>query len=196
MEQPDDVGAFTLDPLDPMRNEQVGLLAAMHYRYLFEELARTGRRAGGCPLAPWLTTLLLRHEGGVAGFVALDVRTRAIELLYVERLYRRQGLATAALDALSGAMPELLALKAPLTPAGRALADRLGLPVVDPEPGQQEAAHGDLTAWEQGLRAQCRHRRGGRPDRPCKRCYRNALEGYVEDLVVEHAAVMRAGATA
>ncbi|MFF2168131.1 GNAT family N-acetyltransferase [Streptomyces sp. NPDC058175] len=193
MELPNDVGVFTLDPLDPMLNEQVSLLAAMHYRYLFEELARTGRRAGGCPLAPWLTTLLLRHDGGVVGFVALDVRTRAIELLYVEQPYRRHGLATAALDALSGAMPELLALKAPLTPAGRALAERLGLPVVEPETGQQEAARADLTAWEQNLRVQCRHRRGGRPDRPCKRCYRNALEGYVEDLVVEHAAAIRAG---
>lgn len=195
MEQPDDVGAFTLDPLDPMLNEQVSLLAAMHYRYMLEELDRTGRAAAGFPLAPWLTTLFIRWQGSALGFVAIDVSRRSIELIYVDAPYRGQGLATAALESIAGPCPELLAMKAPLTPAAAALTARLGLPVTESTPEQVADGERFLTALEQGLRKRCRHKtKSGHPGRPCKRCYRDALQAYTENLIVKQTTAIRTAA--
>lgn len=192
MQQPDTADDFALDLVDTLANEDVASLARMYHRYLIEEFDRTGRRAAGAPYGLGLMALFLRLDGDAAGFITLDIGARTVELLYVEAPYRRKGLATAALDSLTRPLPELLAAREPLTPAGEAFTVRYGLPVVEPEGGQHAATQGDLAAWEEGLRKECRHAFRSRPaGRPCQSCYRTALVDYVDARVVMQAAGIR-----
>ncbi|MGW7630476.1 GNAT family N-acetyltransferase [Streptomyces griseoincarnatus] len=165
---------------------QIAALASSYHRYLREELDRLGHLAPGFPIARWLTTVFIQWRGNVAGFVSADVRRRSVELVYVDEPFRGHRLGTTALTTLAQMCPEPMALKGPLSPAGQALADRLGLAVTYSEPEQIQAAEQDLEALHREIRKRCRHKQAGNPGKPCKRCYRRILLNYSVNTVMAH----------
>lgn len=177
---------LTLDPIDPMSNEQVAHIARLHHGYMREELDRTGKMAAGFPMALWLVTMFIRCHGQIAGYIAADVKRRSIEMVYVDKPFRGRHLGTTAVTVLSQLCPEPMALKAPLTPAGQALADRLGLRTAENTPDQIATAERDLDDLHKTIQKKCQHKRTGDPRKPCKRCYRQVLLSYTTEMVMAH----------
>lgn len=178
---------------DPRSQAHIGGLTAMHQGYLAEELQRTRRHAPGFPLAPWLRTVLLSEGSVFAGYVAADVARCSVELIYIAPKYRRHGLATRVLTDLAASCPRPMELKAPLTPGGQGLADKLGLGVAWSSPEQLAEAEEELRVLEAAVRRHCKHgrRRGGDPRRTCPRCYRSVALETAAGMVAGYARLAR-----
>lgn len=183
---------ITLEGYVSDNEEHVANLGAMFSRYLLEELDRTGRMALGTPASGFLLTMLIKVEGRYAGFLSLDLARCSIELVFIKAEFRGRGLATLALVATESYAPRPLAMKAPLSPGGAVLAERLGLSVAENDEEEAAESEQSVQVLESGVRARCTHkRRGGDPRRPCKRCYQWALRKYAQELVDDHARKMR-----
>lgn len=173
------------DPADPA---QVNTLVRLFGDYLAEELERTGRMVPGFAVAGFLRTLIVRVGGAMAGFVAVDVKRRSVETIYVAPEYRRRGAATLVLANLAHGCPQPMALKAPLSPGGEALAGHLGLGVAHSTPEQVADLEQTLANAEDTIRRHCKHKRTGDPRKPCRRCYRTGVLRYAEVTVRGYAA--------
>jgi GNAT superfamily N-acetyltransferase len=179
---------FHYDPFDPAHPDQGRQLAGMYEGYLLEEFDRTGKLAPGFPVAFFLQTLLVWDGTKAVGFCSVDPKRCSVELMYITPAYRRKGLALVLLAQLAATCPRPMELKAPLTPGGRALADRLQLGIALPEEDQ------DLTGLHRAINARCRHRRGN-PLNPCRRCYRAGLPKVAARVVGTYVIACRAAAT-
>jgi GNAT superfamily N-acetyltransferase len=174
---------MTADPFDPASDENIATLTGMFAGYLVEELDRTGHMVPGHAVAGFLRTGIIRIDGEAVGFFSADLKRSSIELIYVKPEHRGQGVATLALAHLAHACPEPMALKAPLSPGGEALAERLHLRIAESTPEQAEENREAVRQAEQALMRQCRHKRTGDPRKPCKRCYRAGLRKYASVVV-------------
>lgn len=156
-------------------------LTEMFGAHLEEEFERTGRLAMGLPVAGFLHTIMLSWAKHSAGFAALDVRRGSLELLYVRPPFRGLGIAGAVVRHLSAVSAAPLALKAPLSPAGQALAERHGLRVAHSTVSEAADSERAVSALTQHIRATCRHRSTpGAPGRLCPRCCRKYARRYAE----------------
>lgn len=160
---------FHYDPFDPAHPDQVSSLVDMYKGYLLGEFDRTGEQAAGFPVAFFLHTLLIWNGDKAVGFCSIDLRRCSVELIYITPVYRGRGLALALLAQLKASCPRPMELKAPLSPGGRGLADRLQLGIAMPEEDDD-----DPTELHRKINAQCRHKRGN-PLKPCPRCYRAVM---------------------
>lgn len=177
---------------DPTCDEDVDILVRLYGDYLVEELERTGHMVPGMAVAGFLRTMLLRMDGEPAGFVSADLSRYSVEVIYVAPEFRRLGAATLVLANMVRTCPQPLALKAPLSPGGEALAARLGLLVSEPTPEQARGVEKDVADGERMMMQRCRHKRTGDPRKPCMRCYRPGVRRYADGLVRRYAAEVRA----
>ncbi len=177
---------------DPTRDEDVDVLVRLYGDYLVEELERTGHMVPGMAVAGFLRTMLLRMDGTPAGFVSADLSRYSVEVIYVAPEFRGLGAAGMVLANLARTCPQPLALKAPLSPGGEALAARLGLEVSEPTPDQACGVDRDVRDGERMMMQRCRHKRTGDPRKPCMRCYRPGVRRYADGLVRRYAAEVRA----
>lgn len=159
---------------NPRSTHHTRRLIAMYQAYMLEELERTGTAAPGLPAAGYLKTLLIHHGNDIAGFCSLDGARHSVELVYVDPEHRGQGLATTLLARLAATCPHPMRLKAPLTPGGQALANRLGLGIADYTETELRRAVRGMERLHQAIRANCPHK-GGNPAAVCRRCYRKTL---------------------
>jgi GNAT superfamily N-acetyltransferase len=180
------------DPFDPTSDQHVDILTGMYTDYLIEEQDRTGHIVPGFPVAGFLRTAIIRINGEPAGFFSADLKRYSIELIYVKPEYRGQGIATLALAHLAHACPQRMALKAPLSPGGEALAKRLNLGVAESTPEQIAENADTIRKAEQAMKQRCRHKRTGDPRRACRRCYQAGLRKYAETVVRGYSAGVRA----
>ncbi|MBZ6252185.1 GNAT family N-acetyltransferase [Streptomyces olivaceus] len=118
-------GVTVFNPLDPWHFWN---LRELYRAYVLDEFDRTGETAPGVPLAEWLTTALLWEDGRAVGFVSIDTKRAAVELLYVHPEHRRTGKARFLFAVAEDCCAAPVAAKGPITPAGRALIDALGMP--------------------------------------------------------------------
>ena len=183
---------MTADPFDPTSDEHVATLTGMFADYLVEELDRTGHMVPGHAVAGFLRTAIIRISGEEVGFFSADLKRSSIELIYVKPEHRGQGVATLALVHLAQGCPQPMALKAPLSPGGEALAKRLRLGVAESTPEQAEENREAVRKAEQALTQQCRHKRTGDPRKPCKRCYRTGLRKYARIVIGGYSEGVRA----
>jgi GNAT superfamily N-acetyltransferase len=183
---------MTADPFDPTSDEHVDTLTVMYTDYLVEEQDRTGHMASGFPVAGFLRTAIIRINGQPAGFFSADLKRYSIELIYVKPEYRGQGVATLSLAHLAHACPQRMDLKAPLSPGGQVLAERLNLGVAESTPEQIQEDADTVRKAEQAMKHRCRHKRAGDPRKPCKRCYRTGLKKYARIVVGGYSAGVRA----
>lgn len=177
---------------DPTRDDHVDILVRLYGDYLVEELERTGHMVPGMAVAGFLRTMLLRMDGEPAGFVSADLTRYSVEVIYVAPEFRGLGAATLVLANMVRTCPQPLALKAPLSPGGEALAERLSLLVSEPTPEQARSVEKDVTDGERMMMQRCRHKRTGDPRKPCMRCYRPGVRRYADGLVRRYAAEVRA----
>jgi GNAT superfamily N-acetyltransferase len=184
--------SLTGQNFDPMSDQQVKDLARMFADYLEQELERTGRLVPGFAVAGFLRTLIIQVDGKPVGFVSADLKRFSVELVYVEPEYRGQGVATLALADMARSCPQPMVLKAPLSPGGEALAERLGLGRAESTPEQVVEREESIAEAEQMIRQQCRHKRTGDPRRVCRRCYRVGVRRYAERFVWGYAMGVRA----
>lgn len=186
-----DVSQARTTEFNPRSAAEARRIIELYQAYLLEELERTGVVAPGLPVALYLKTLIVWHDDVITGFCSLDLGRYAIELIYIEPTYRRQGIARMLLAALNASCPGQMRAKAPLTPSSQALVDSLGIPST--EPGQEEVRHAarSLEELHRDINAHCRHRRGN-PSRPCRRCYRSNLLKSAEIAVSAYVAARRA----
>jgi GNAT superfamily N-acetyltransferase len=183
---------MTADPFNPASKEHIETLTAMYTDYLLEELDRTGHMVSGTPVAGFLRTAIIRINEDPAGFFSADLKRCSIELIYVKPEFRGQGVAALALAHLAHGCPRPMALKAPLSPGGQILAERLGLGVAESTPEEIREADEAISAAEQALRRRCQHKRVGNPQSLCKRCYRAGLRKYARTVVGGYSAEARA----
>ncbi|MCF0086688.1 MULTISPECIES: GNAT family N-acetyltransferase [unclassified Streptomyces] len=179
------------DPFDPASDEHVTLLTGMYVDYLVEEQERTGHMVPGFPVAGFLRTSIIRVGGQPAGFFSADLKRYSIELIYVKPEYRRQGVALVSLLHLARSCPQRMDLKAPLSPGGQALAERLHLGVAESTPEEIEGDAEAVRKAEREMRKRCRHKGARDPRRPCPRCYRAFLRKYAHQVVGGYAAGIR-----
>ncbi|MFD9249602.1 GNAT family N-acetyltransferase [Streptomyces bottropensis] len=177
---------------DPTRDEDVDTLVRLYGDYLVEELERTGHMVPGMAVAGFLRTEILRMDGEPAGFVSADLARYSVEVIYVSPGFRGMGAATLVLANMVRTCPQPLALKAPLSPGGEALAARLGLRVSEPTPEQARDVEESVRDGERMMMLRCRHKRTGDPRKPCMRCYRPGVRRYADGLVRRYAAEVRA----
>lgn len=158
-------------------------LTEMFVAYLQEEFERTGQLAMGMPVAGFLRTIMLSCDEHSAGFAAFDAQRGSLELLYVRPSFRGRGIAGSVVRHLTaGSAP--LALKAPLSPGGQALADRHGLSVAHSSASEAADSERAVCALMQRIRAVCRHRSApGAPGRICPRCFRKYAGRYAERVI-------------
>lgn len=187
-------GPLQAAAFDPHSADHIAALTAMHQGYLLEELERTGHHAQGFPLAGWLRTIVLGIDNTAVGFVAADLNRRSVELVYVAPEHRAHGLAGSMLAELSRTCPAQLTVKAPLSPAGEALANRLGLPVVQPTAAQERQGVDAQQELHRALDRRCHHRRSN-PAAVCRRCLRSLLTRSAEAHVMSYVALVRAYGT-
>ncbi|MFF1743885.1 GNAT family N-acetyltransferase [Streptomyces mirabilis] len=171
--------------------EHVRMLIDLYRAYLLEEADRTREHASGIPVAVWLQTLMVSIGSTPAAFCSVDLGRLAVELVYVTPEFRGHGVAAWLLRELARTCPGQLSIKAPLSPAGAALAARAGL-VVD-FPTQKQQAEGEQAQREMrhAIEKQCRHRRAGDPRATCRRCLRTLLTRSAEAHVMSYVAVAR-----
>jgi GNAT superfamily N-acetyltransferase len=177
---------------DPHSDEHVSSLGRMFTDYLLEDLERLGHFPPGIPLANWLWTLMVYVDGRPAGFCSIDYKRCSVELVYIAPAYRRFGLARRLLGDIRDSCPKALALKAPVSPGGQALADSLGLPLSVPTESEIAAAQRTLDDLHQSIRERCRHKQTGDPRRPCMRCYRTALKRSAAAMITTPCYAIRA----
>lgn len=164
-------------------DECVGL-AAMYSTYLVEELDRTGHMAPGFPVADFLRTFIIWADGKPAGFVSIDIERSSVELIWIAEHCRGKGLATKALSDLADSCPRPMELKAPLSPGGEVLAERLKLALAYSTPEQILQAKAAVSSVEQLMRRLCKHKRkSGDPRSTCRKCYVTCLRRHSTNLV-------------
>lgn len=172
-------------------HECVGL-AAMYSKYLEEELDRTGHMAPGFPVASFLRTVIIWTGNKPAGFVSIDIDRASVELIWVAEHCRGQGIATEALSKLASSCPRPMELKAPLSPGGEVLAERLGLNLAHSTPEHIQEAKAAISSVEQMMRRMCKHKRkSGDPRRTCRKCYVTCLRRHASNIVGAHAHMAR-----
>lgn len=167
---------------DPRSAEQCRRLIETYQAHLLEELERTGEAAPGFPVAFYLKTLIVWSDDAIAGFCSVDLHRLSVELIYIDPSHRGQGLARFVLTSLGATCPEPMRAKGPLSPAGQALVDSIGIGVADPDEEQQIEAVASLKSMHRTMAAHCRHKVSN-PGRPCLRCYRKALKKSAEVVV-------------
>jgi GNAT superfamily N-acetyltransferase len=183
---------ITGEVFDPHSAEHVRALIRMHQDYLLEELARTGEHALGVPAAGWLRTMVLRAGGDFAGYFAADMGRHSVELIYVVPEFRGHGLSTQVLAELAAKCPQPMSVKAPLTPGGQRLADKLGLHIAYSTPEELQETSQTLAELRRGVDQHCTHKRTGDPRRPCMRCYRAAVKKSATATVMAYVALAHA----
>ncbi|MFD8260214.1 hypothetical protein ACFV19_15045 [Streptomyces griseoluteus] len=185
---------MTLDLYEVRDDAQVHDLGVMYRNYQLEELERTGQAGLGLPVATWLATAWIRYGDERAGFVSLDVRRWALELVYIEPAFRGRGLALLAVADIARSRPGRLAAKTPLSPSGEALANRFGLVLAEHTPQEAARAAGQMRELHEAIRNNCRHgkKRSGDPRKVCQRCYRAWIEENTPQVVFHHAQEMHA----
>lgn len=175
----------TLHHFAPKSVSEIEELVELCYDHLAEQLDRTGVLAPGIAVAGFLDTYVLALEEETVGFISVDPRRRAVELIYVAPSLRRQGVAAAAVAHLGQLDPaQPLAAKGPLSPAGHLLAQRLDMPVAHSTAEQVARYESELQEIAAAIRRKCRHTStGGSPRCPCKRCYRKYLHRAAQMMI-------------
>jgi len=176
---------------DYQSNQDVEALTLLFKDYLLEGLDRLGHFPSGIPLATWLNTFVLYVNGQPVGFCAADLTRYSIELVYVAPTHRRLGIAGRILADLSDSCPRRMRLKAPLSPACQALAERLGIPVSMPTPAEEAEGKRAVADLHETIRRHCKHRRIDSPHRPCHRCYQALLRRMAVAMVTEPCLALR-----
>jgi GNAT superfamily N-acetyltransferase len=178
----------TLHRFAPTSVSEIEELVELCYDYFAEQFDRTGVLAPGIAVAGFLDTYVLALEEETVGFISVDPRRRSVELIYVAPPFRRQGVATAAVDHLRQLEPaQPMAAKGPLSPAGHLLAQRLDMPVAHSTAEQAARYESGLPKIAAAIRKKCRHTStGGSPRCPCKRCYRKYLHRTVQIMIATY----------
>lgn len=191
---PENVTHFSVDlaHFDLYSDQHVTNLAGLYEQYLFEEYERLSQFPAGIPIADWLMTVILYVNGEPVGFSSSDRTRCAVELIYIAPAWRSLGIAKQHLEHLRATCPGELRIKAPLSPGGEALAQRLNIPVSRPDRQETAESRRSIEALHRSISATCPHPRKGNPSQPCPRCYRVALKRAVVRLVIEPCTVVRA----
>ena len=176
---------------DHRSDRDVEAVTLLFKDYLLEELDRLGHFPSGIPIANWLNTIVLYVDGQPVGFCSADLTRYAIELIYVAPTHRRLGIARRILADLRDSCPERMRIKAPLSPACRALVEDLGIPMSMPTPGEEARGEQAIKDLHETIRRHFKHRRVGSPLRPCRRCYQVLLRRAAVAMVTEPSVVMR-----
>lgn len=176
---------------DHRSDRDVEALTLLFKDYLLEGLDRLGHFPSGIPLAHWLNTAVLYAGSQPIGFCAADLTRYAIELIYVAPSHRRLGVASRILMDLNDSCPERMHLKAPLSPACQALAERLGIPISTPTAADVAKGEQAIAELHETIRRHCKHRRVGAPHRPCHRCYQALLRRMALVMVTDSCMALR-----
>jgi hypothetical protein len=188
----DPTSDLALGLFNPLDNNQVADLIHLFHAYLTEEFQRIGRLPLGIPAAAWLTTGILWHRDIPIGFWSTDKTRYSLELIYLVPGARARGIATRIVADLAASCPRPMEIKAPLSPAGQHLADKLHLGVAHPTPEEEARVDQHITEGHKRLKANCRHRRRtGNPATPCARCYRRGLKRYATAMVMDYVTPVR-----
>ncbi|WP_458246327.1 GNAT family N-acetyltransferase [Streptomyces sp. MAI_2237] len=181
----------TLHRFDPLDPEHAATLTALYRDYLMEGFENTGEWMDGTPVADFLSTALIEHEGQTVGFISMDLQMFAVELVYVSMEFRRNGIARSVLMHACDACPGTLRAKAPFTLASRSLFATLGIPEAGRSPQMWSERNRVHREAMDAMAAQCRHKHG-HPARPCNRCVRRRLEMTAETLVTNYVKKVKA----
>lgn len=189
--EPEGLAVLDARPFDPRSSDQVRRLIDLYRAYLHEELERTGGAVAGLPVAAYLNTFLVWVDDDVIGFYSLDFTRYAAELIYIEPQHRGKGIARTVFARLKTTCPILMRAKVPLSPAGQALVDSVGIGVTEPTEDEERSAAEGLDDVHRVLSKDCHHKRGN-PARPCRRCYRRVLSVTAETVVAGYVTAARA----
>ncbi|WP_042427403.1 hypothetical protein [Streptacidiphilus anmyonensis] len=177
---------LVLTGFDPAKPEHVQQITDLFTLYLAEDFERTRFAPMGHPVGFHLRTLTVWDGPAMVAFCSIDTARYSIELIYVTPTHRRQGIAETVYRDLKSSCPRELHVKGPLSPAGLALAERVGLPVDHgTEDEIAESAKVDAE-FHSTLRAVCGHSRGN-PLHACSRCYQRAFRRVARAIVGNYA---------
>lgn len=178
--------AFDIARFDPFSPRHVAQMIALFENYMVEEYRRTRSAPPGLPAAHYLKSLTLWSGDTMIGFCSLDLPRRAVELIYIDPTHRRLGIARSLFEDLQAHCPEPMRAKVPLSPAGQALVDSVGIGLSSPDDYETEDARRANAEFHQALAKACHHRRGN-PARACSRCYTTTMRAGAKAVVTNYA---------
>lgn len=179
-----------ISKFDAMADDEAVALADMFHSYLKEEFDRVGTMPLGTPVAPFLKTLIVRLDGTPAGFASIDLKHCSVEVVYTVPECRGRGIASEILTKLKETCPRPMELKAPVSPGGQALADRLQIGLAYSTPEERQEYDAVVKRGHEAMMKRCSHKLGN-PQSVCKRCYRVVLRKYAAEVVTTYVSFVR-----
>lgn len=164
---------------DPESKVHLMRMYGMWRDYRWEQYDLTRRIPRGLGLDVRMGTSLVVVQDNPIAFITIDYGMKALELMYVEPAWRRQGLTTALLRTMKNLCPGEFTAKPPITPAMQPILDALAIPVRQETDEEIASALEVERKVEAALRARCPHRPPN-PARGCRKCHRAFIEMQTE----------------